>query len=296
MSTSFLHEGFVRLFHDRPALVAELLRDVLGVELPRYTEARIESADLTDIEPAKRYADLVVLLVDDKPVHGIVLEAQLDIDIDKLWSWPVYVANLRARIRYSVDLLVVTASAQVARWAAREIVLGDGGRLRPLVIGPDGVPVITDPEIARRDPALAVLSAMARGPSAEGAAAVDLATAALRGLEVLDRQHAVLYADLILTACGDAARVALEKLMATPDYELKSAWMLEQHAKGRAEGRAQGRAEEAVRALLTVLEGRSLAVSSDERLRIEACSDLAQLEAWLRRAGTVASTNELFSA
>ncbi len=61
MSTSFLHEGFVRLFHDRPALAAELLRDVLGVDLARYTEARIESADLTDIEPAKACSDLAQL-------------------------------------------------------------------------------------------------------------------------------------------------------------------------------------------------------------------------------------------
>ena len=144
MPASFQHEGFVRLFRNRPVLAAELLRDVLGVELPRFTEARIESADLTDIEPAKRYADLVILLVDGRPVRGIVAEVQLDIDLDKLFSWPVYVANLRARVRCDVDLLIVTSAPHVARWAAREISLGHGARLRPLVLGPGGFPLITD--------------------------------------------------------------------------------------------------------------------------------------------------------
>ena len=72
---------------------------MLGLPLPPYTEARIQAGDLTDIEPAKRYADVVVLLVDGKPVCGIVVEVQLAEDADKPFSWPVYVANLRAHIR-----------------------------------------------------------------------------------------------------------------------------------------------------------------------------------------------------
>jgi len=39
---------------------------------------------------------LVVLLVDGKPVLGIIVEVQLDYDDDKRYSWPVYVAGLRA--------------------------------------------------------------------------------------------------------------------------------------------------------------------------------------------------------
>jgi hypothetical protein len=59
---SFSHDGLVRLFVNRPELAVELLRDVLGIDVPDYIDARIDSADLTDIEPATRYADLVVLL------------------------------------------------------------------------------------------------------------------------------------------------------------------------------------------------------------------------------------------
>jgi len=48
------------------------VRDVLGVALPACTEARIESGELTDVVPAQRYADVVVLLVEAKPVYGII--------------------------------------------------------------------------------------------------------------------------------------------------------------------------------------------------------------------------------
>lgn len=58
---SQLHEALLLLFRNRPALAPELLRDALHVELPAYTETRIESAELTDVQPAEYRADLVVL-------------------------------------------------------------------------------------------------------------------------------------------------------------------------------------------------------------------------------------------
>src|SRR5437016_5351376 len=106
---SHLHEALLLLFRNRPALAPELLRDALHVQLPDYTDVRIDSADLTDIQPAEYRADLVVLLLRDTPVLGIVLEVQLNNDEDKRYVWQVYVANLRARIRCPVSLLVVAA-------------------------------------------------------------------------------------------------------------------------------------------------------------------------------------------
>jgi hypothetical protein len=121
-----------------------LLRDALHVELPEYSEARIDSADLTDIQPAEYRADLVVLLLHGVPVLGIVVEVQLSPDDRKQFVWPVYVANLRARLECPVCLLVVTADEPVARWASKPIELGGTNRFTPLVLGPSGVPIITD--------------------------------------------------------------------------------------------------------------------------------------------------------
>jgi hypothetical protein len=81
---SQLHEALLQLFRNRPRLAAELLRDALNVELPEFTEARIESADLTDLKSAEYRADLVVLLYKGKPVLGIILEVQLTRDPRKL--------------------------------------------------------------------------------------------------------------------------------------------------------------------------------------------------------------------
>lgn len=70
---SQLHEAIVRLFRNRPQLAPELLAEALEIELPADMEARIESADLTDIEPAEYRADLVVLLYERAPVLAIVV-------------------------------------------------------------------------------------------------------------------------------------------------------------------------------------------------------------------------------
>lgn len=51
---SMRHEGLLLLFRNRPELAPELLRDALGVGLPAYTEARIESAELTARDEDKR--------------------------------------------------------------------------------------------------------------------------------------------------------------------------------------------------------------------------------------------------
>jgi hypothetical protein len=75
-----LHEALLLLFRNRPTLALELLRDALHVEwLPAYTEVRIDSAELTDIQPAEYRADLVVLLLNGVPVLGIVVEVQLSL-------------------------------------------------------------------------------------------------------------------------------------------------------------------------------------------------------------------------
>jgi hypothetical protein len=49
---SMAHEILVDLFKNRPSLAAEILVEVLGLSLPAYTEARLASVDLTEIQPA----------------------------------------------------------------------------------------------------------------------------------------------------------------------------------------------------------------------------------------------------
>lgn len=107
---SQLHEALLLLFRNRPTLAPELMRDALHVELPPFTEARIDSADLTEVKPAEYRADLVVLLLEEAPVHGIVIEAQRSRDQRKKFTWPVYATSLRARLEACSGLPVCPRS------------------------------------------------------------------------------------------------------------------------------------------------------------------------------------------
>lgn len=239
---SQMHEALLLLFRNRPQLTAELLRGSLHVALPRYQRAVIESAELTDIQPAEYRADLVVSLRGSKAALGIVVEVQLQAKEEKRYAWPVYAAGLRARLKCPVCLLVVTASESVARWARKPIDLGGGNRFQALVIGPSGVPEIAEEDQARRDPELAVLSALAHGRDPDSKKAGRIAEAAIGASFALDEQRSTLYFDLVWQALSPAARKALQS-METGKYEYQSEFARRYVAEGEARGEAKGKAE-----------------------------------------------------
>jgi hypothetical protein len=289
---SMQHEGLLLLFRNRPTLAPELLRDALGVPLPAWSEARVESAELTQVVPTEYRADLVVLLLEGQPIFAIVVEVQLARDDGKWMSWPVYLASLRARVGCPTALLVVAPDATVARWCARPIELGHPGFvLRPLVTGPDAIPIITDEQAAREDPELAVLSAMAHGQQEVGEAIAHAVLSAVVGLEA---ERVRLYVDLALSSLSEVARAALEALMRSGNYEYQSEFARKYVAQGREEGRQEGRQEGETGALFEVLDARGLEVDDDARGRILACTEPAQLKLWLRKAVTVKSVQDLF--
>lgn len=288
---SQLHEVLVALFHERPALAAELLTGALGVPVPEHKGVRLESCELADVTPTEYRADAVVVLTDgDQSVLAVVIEIQLGRDGGKRWSWPVYLATLRSRLRCSVALLVLCSTTRVADWCAAPIDLGHPGWvLRPLVVGPDRVPVVTEPEDAERSPELAVLSAMAHG--AEHVHGEKVLSALLAGLRNIDDEHLTRYHDLVLAVLPEAARARLEDMMTAGTYEYQSDFVRRHVNQGRAEGRAEGEAN----ALLTLLAARGIAVSDDAKARITSCTDLDQLQAWISRAITIDTVDELFA-
>jgi hypothetical protein len=116
---SMAHEILVDLFKNRPSLAAEILDEVLGVSLPPYSEARLASTDLTEIQPAEYRADVVVVLFDgDVPVRVIIVEVQLAADPRKRFSWPAYVTVSRTIHGCPADLLIVAPDPAVAGWCA----------------------------------------------------------------------------------------------------------------------------------------------------------------------------------
>lgn len=279
---SQLHDVLVELFRNRPLLAPELLRNALHIDLPRFTEARIDSADLTDVQPTEYRADLVVLLLDGKPVFGIVIEVQLSPRNRKRFVWPAYVATLRARLECPVCLLVVTADEAVARWAAKPIEMGNGSRFVPLVLSPSGVPEVTDEAQAQSEPELAVLSAMAHGKDADAEKSAQIALAARSAVRGLDHDRSKLYFDLVLTHLSEAARRAFQA-MDPRKYEYQSDFARRYVAEGEVRGRA------AVVAKLLVRRFGPLTGDAETRIAV---ASIAELDEMVERLLTAQSLRE----
>ncbi|WP_437742521.1 hypothetical protein WME73_45255 [Sorangium sp. So ce302] len=292
---SVTHEALVELFKNRPTLAAEMLHDALGHPVPTFTEARVESSDFTEIVPSDRRADVVVVLLvgeQQQPAMAIVVEVQLGVDPDKPYVWPVYVTQTRARHRCPTGLLVVTINAEMARWCSRPIDTGHPGwTLTPLVLGPQGVPVVTDAEQAKAAPEVAVLSAMAHGQS-EAAEAIGLAF--LAAADELDEERRAVYGDLVLSSLNAAARRRLEAMMKA-GYQFQSEFARSYVAKGREEGMREGTLRTKAHDVLAFLEARGLEVPVEVRERVLASTDLDELDRWIRRAAVVSDAWELLA-
>jgi hypothetical protein len=282
---SFLHDGLLELFRNRPRLAPELLRDAFHEEVPPFEAVRVSDANVTVLVPAEFRTDLVLVLEggDGTPQGAVVVEAQLAPKDEKRWSWPAYLASLRSRLRCGVVLLVITLSDSMAKWAAKPIAMGHPEWvLTPLVLGPASVPVVLDEALATLAPELAVLSVVVHKHQPE---VVQIARTAMAGARGLDPERAALYLDLIFASVPETARATLEALMASGTYQYQSDFAKRYVAQGEAIGRAH--------AILSVLGARGLAVSDQERQRILECSDLAVLEKWIVRAVTAKSAADV---
>jgi hypothetical protein len=287
---SLIHEGVIALVRDRPAFAASLLRELLHVEVPRFTEARLAEATLNELVPIEYHADAVVLFehVAEAPRRalGAIFEVQLERDDRKHYTWPLYAVAARARYECPFIVIAVTPDAAVARWAGQTIDVGDGMRFRPRVVGPDGIPQVTDLDQAAREPQLAVLSAVAHG-GGDVATAVAIGVAAVRAVMALPEDQGLLYSALIERALSEAARKAMAM-----DSQIEK-FFSDAHRRSFDRGRTEGKAEGKAEALLMVLRRRGMVITAPQQQQIVACGELATLERWLDRAFTVDSVDEL---
>jgi hypothetical protein len=281
------HEVVIDMFTERPDLVAPLL-SALGCELPDYETVEPRSERAAVVAPTEYYADAVLALRrGGETVLAVVLEVQLRRDPDKPWSWPVYTASLRARMKCPVLLLVICPDSRTAKWAAQPLDFGYGNpptTLTPLVLDPSAVPVVTDPDVATELPELAVLSAVAHPQHPEN---TQIWRAVAAGLRTLGADPALRYHDFILTMLPRAVRPAWEAFMSTGlrDYNFTSDFARKYIAEGEALGESKS--------ILTVLDARGIDVPDRVRDAITSCDDLDQLQKWLRRALEINQADEL---
>lgn len=286
MPISREHAALLLLFQSQPALALELLRDTLGIATDTDEPAQVESVDVTEALPAELRADFVVRYLGGKRHLVVVVEVQRARDPTKRYSWPAYVALLRARFRCDARLLVVAPDETVASWCRQPIEIGNGAIFTPTVLSSADIPVVANHDVARANPELSVLSVIAHGgDELEQALAVGQAgLSAVEALQKLDAERAMIYFDLIRAALSDAARKAIDAMI-SQKYEFQSDFARRYIAEGKAEGRATS--------VIGVLEARGIVLTAEERARILACTDLDILDDWVRRAVTVERAEEL---
>lgn len=303
--TSANHEGLVELLRSKPAFGAQLLRDLLGIDVPWGSHARLSEETHRKFPSITRHADAVILFDGGaskrRPVFGSIFEVQLYRESRKRYSWPFYAVAARARYKCPFVVTVVTLDAKIARWAARPINLGDQSIFQPRVIGPANVPRVTDREQALRHPQLAMLSVLVHG-GGEVDTAVLIGRAAIHAISLLPDDPRLLYCDLIEHALSNAARKAL--IMDPETGKFFSVTNRKAYARGKAQGasqaqakaKAEGRAEGLASWLLICVKRRGLTPSAKQHHQIASCTDVATLHRWLDRVPAAASVADLLSS
>jgi hypothetical protein len=274
------HEAIVDLFRDNPTLAPRFIALLFGMNVPAYKAVTISDSTLNQTAPVEFHADLVLELQNEQqqPELSIVIEVQRDVDRRKELTWPAYVSVRRVRGKCPTVLLVVTTNADVAAWASKPIDLGLGlAVMRPLVLGPAVIPVITDPVLAMREPELALLSALSHDESEQGE---NVVATLLHALLHVEHEHTGLYFELVYNHVRDPLKRAIEAMIMErqtarkPDRFPPFAQVLVD--RGIREGELKG-----VRnTLLRLLKRAGLDLNDEQRARIEACSDITTLERW----------------
>ncbi|WP_149829263.1 hypothetical protein [Streptomyces tailanensis] len=286
------HEALHRIFQKDPALLTRALERVLHVPFPEPHEFAAMNVDLTEIEPVERRVDTLLRAEADEGTYLLVVESQGERDDRKRRSWPYYLSYLYAKYRYEPVLIVTTQSSATARWAAEPIRLGVRSRpsmtVRPLVLGPDNVPVIADEVEVARDVTLAVFSAITHGKGTDAAAILEpLATV----LKTEDPESAMVYAELVESGLVDAqAKKVWKELMMPVNYFFKNPVAVAL----REEGREEERIAERIASVLRTLDRRDIEVPDSVRLRVSSCTDPDLLQVWVDRAYDVTDAADLF--
>ncbi|WP_066361249.1 hypothetical protein [Herbidospora mongoliensis] len=187
--------------------------------------------------------------------------------------------------------MVFAPDRNTARRYSAPIPVGHPGFiLKPLVIGPDAVPVITDIEAARASPELAMLSAAIHGK--ENVAVLE---AAVHAANLIDPQKSVVYFEYLAERLPEAMKRELETLMTMITPERHTIVATENFAAGEKKGRTESRIEVSKRYLLLAIEQRDLTCDEDLRARITSCEDADLLDRWMQRALLAKSVAEILA-
>jgi hypothetical protein len=290
------HEVVLLAIRENPALFAELLRRVVGTEMPgpiEVMDSNVRFAASLETRP-----DLV-LRTPNAASKWTIIELQNRKDDSKCRSWPLAVSVLLQRDGMG-DVVVITASRSVAMWAKRAAHhRGERGTslgLTPviLLLSQNYATALLDP--ARPELAIFAVWAGCRGHGPEAR------RVAKRAIELVEEMPAPLQdaqARAILAMLSQQLLASFkEKPMdvnKVPETDVSRAFRVFFERRGEARGEAQGEANGRRESLLRVLAARGFSPTKDERASIAALTDVAVLDRCVQAAVTAASVGAVLA-
>jgi len=279
------HEAMHRIFQHDPGLFSRVA-PLLGIAVPTIVETTVlPSAIDTDSPGGCRRNTQLHLETAGKGAFLLLIEAQDRRDPRRPAHWAHHVSYLWTRHRLPTALLIMCSDLETAQWAGQPVSSGPvqppALTLRPFVASPDDLPLITDLEEARADPALAALSAVMHPADPRIGPALEALSTSLRDVP-----------DLLAYPLTGLIEVGLSLHPARYVWsELMKPIIREKHReRARVEGITQSRRE----SLLLVLAERGLVLPEDLRRRVMWCLDPETLRRWLSRAVTASSSEVIF--
>ena len=291
------HEVVLLAIRENPELFAEVLRRVVGTDMPgpiEVIDSNVRFAASLETRP-----DLV-LRTPNATSKWTIIELQNRKDENKCRSWPLAVSVLLQRDGMG-DVVVITSSHSVAGWAKgaahhrgeRGTSLG----LTPviLLLSKDHVESLLDPS----RPELAIFAVWARcrghGPEAR-----RVATRAIELTEELPAPLREAQTRAILAMLSQQLLASLKEMAMdvdkVPETKASRAFRLFFEQRGEARGEEQGKAQGKREALLAVLAARGLSPTKEERTSIAALTDLAVLDRCIQAAVTVTSVGAVLAS
>lgn len=142
------HDSATKLFKENPTLVAEVLRDLMGVPMAQDVKPVPLPQVLSDKPPNDLIPDLAFLAGPArKPSRCFIVELQTKMTKEKRRQWPRYVTTLWARYECPVELLVICPSKAAAH-ACSDPIFTNLERFVcvPKALFPEEVPAMTRPQ------------------------------------------------------------------------------------------------------------------------------------------------------
>src|ERR1700677_2980062 len=297
------HEAPLELIRRHPQLAIDLVRAMTDVPVPDDALARPGPTGLNAVVPAEFTADAVVIAYDEatrEPALVIIVEPQGRDDRTKAYSWPAYLANVRAAVQCPRAILIVVCPDPREAEKCRQVIrMGHPGwDLWPIVIDP-----LNAPDAAEAGPYPILFLACLPALNMETEAGARQVLAAIRGTGASHADRKRLTA-IIMKRASDAARRILEDLMSTTEWKddfIESYVQIgieQGREQGLEQGREQGLAQGAARAraqdVLKVLDLPGLNPAAEQRAQVIASAGLEQLDRWFERALLASSVDEVF--